>query len=164
MNSEERVFIGLGSNIGHRRSNCCKAAETLGEAISVKLTNMSHLYESAPWGVLGQRPFVNAVVEVRTTLGPLGLLVLLKGIERELGRGRGRRWGPRVIDLDLLFFGRRIVKGQTLTVPHARVHERGFALLPILDIAPDFIHPVFNVSMRGLYRRLRSRAAVKRLP
>lgn len=158
----ERVFIGIGSNRGSRRANCERAAEALREADAVKLVSKSPLYETAPWGLSGQRPFVNAVMEIRCTLGPFGLLVFLKGLERGLGRGHGIRWGPRVIDLDILFFGRRLVNTEMLALPHPRLHERIFVLAPMLDIAPDFIHPIFNESMRGLYERLKSRAGVKR--
>jgi len=163
MSSTERVFIGLGSNMGNRRVNCGKAVESLRVTPSLRLIRQSPLYETAPWGLYGQRPFVNAAIEIRTALGPFGLLALLKGVERELGRGHGRRWGPRVIDLDILFFGSRIVDTKMLRLPHSHFTERAFALLPMVDIAPDFIHPGLNISMRGLAGRLTSRAGVKRV-
>ncbi|MFQ5428032.1 MAG: 2-amino-4-hydroxy-6-hydroxymethyldihydropteridine diphosphokinase [Thermodesulfobacteriota bacterium] len=163
MNGRERVFIGIGSNKGSRRDNYRKAVLRLREAPAIVVVRESPLYETSPWGLLGQRPFVNAAVEVRSTLGPMGLLSLLKGFERDLGRVRGRRWGPRVIDLDILFFGRRLIDLPVLTVPHPRLHERAFALLPVLDLAPEFIHPLFNESTRGLAGRLTGRRHVKRV-
>ncbi|MFQ5353440.1 MAG: 2-amino-4-hydroxy-6-hydroxymethyldihydropteridine diphosphokinase [Thermodesulfobacteriota bacterium] len=163
MNDSERVFIGIGSNKGSRRDNYRKAVLGLREAPAIEVVRESPLYETSPWGLLGQRPFINAAVEVRTTLGPIGLLACLKALEKKLGRGRGRRWGPRVIDLDILFFGRRLIDLSMLTVPHPRLHERAFALVPLLDLAPEFIHPLFNESMMGIAGRLTGRHGVKRV-
>jgi len=164
MNSRERVFIGIGSNIGRRRRNCLRAIKAIDDAPGLKLIEASPFYETEPWGLPGQRAFVNAVLEVRSNIGPMALLMLLKGLERDLGRERGRRWGPRVIDLDILFFGRRIVDEPRLTVPHPRLHERAFVMVPLGDIAPEFIHPIFLVSIKGLLNcGLKQETAVKRL-
>ncbi len=163
MDSRERVFIGIGSNRGSRRKNCLFAMKSLNEAPELRLIRTSPFYETPPWGLPGQRPFINAVIEARTTLGPYGLLTYLKRLERRLGRERGRRWGPRVIDLDILFFGRRVIDGPCLTVPHPRLHERAFVMVPMVDIAPDFIHPLFNESIRGLIGGPGGGARVKRL-
>ncbi len=164
MNSRERVFIGIGSNIGRRRGNCLRAMEALDDAPELKLIQSSPFYETAPWGLPGQRAFVNAVLEVRSKIGPMALLMLLKGLERDLGRERGRRWGPRVIDLDILFFGRRIIDEPRLRVPHPRLHERAFVMVPLGDMASEFIHPIFLVSIKGLLNcGPRQRMAVKRL-
>lgn len=150
MDSNERVFIGLGSNKGRRRQHCLMAIKALKKTPELRLLRTSPFYETSPWGLLGQRSFINAVIEVRSALGPRGLLGLLKGVERDLGRGRGRRWGPRIIDLDILFFGRRLIEGPRLTVPHPLLHERAFVMVPMKEIAPDFIHPLFNMSIKGL--------------
>jgi len=163
LDSRERVFIGIGSNRGHRRRNCLSAMESLDNAPELKLIHVSPFYETVPWGFAGQRPFVNAVIEVRTTLGPKGLLSFLKKLERVLGRERAGRWGPRVIDLDILFFGNRLINEPRLIVPHPRLHERAFVMVPMGEIAPDFIHPLFKVSIRGLLSGLRRCAAVKEL-
>jgi len=164
MSERERVFIGIGSNMGNRRGNIVAALSMLREASDVlTLVRESPLYESAPWGVLGQRPFVNTVIEVSSVLGPLTLLRRLKEIERRVGRRVGLRWGPRVIDLDILFFGRRVVDLRQLTLPHPRLYERVFVLKPMLDIAPDFIDPLCNESIRGLKARLKGDGALKRL-
>jgi len=164
LDSRERVFIGIGSNRGPRRGNCLRAMEAIDDAPELTLIQSSPFYETAPWGFLGQRPFVNAVIEVRSDIGPMALLTFLKGFEKDLGRERGRRWGPRAIDLDILFFGRRIVDGPRLTVPHPRLHERSFVMAPIGDIAPEFIHPMFLVSIKGLLNcGPRQGRAVKRL-
>ncbi len=162
MNNLERVFIGIGSNRGRRRENCKRAVEGIILSGQIRIVEFSPLYESAPWGMSAQGPFVNAVIEVRSALGPMGLLEFLKGLERGLGRRRSARWGPRVIDLDLLFFGRRILNTRRLTLPHPRLHERGFVLRPMNDIAPDFVHPVLMESMRSLFHGLRDGNDVKR--
>jgi len=164
LDSRERVFIGIGSNKGPRRKNCLRAIEAIDDAPELTLIQQSPFYETAPWGLTGQRAFVNAVIELRSNIGPMALIMLLKGLERDLGRERGRRWGPRVIDLDILFFGRRLIDGPRLTVPHPRLHERAFVMAPIGDIAPGFIHPLFNVSIKGLLNRsIKHRTTVKRL-
>jgi len=124
--------------------------EALDDAPELTLIQSSPFYETAPWGLPGQRAFVNAVLEVRSKIGPMALIMFLKGLERDLGRERGRRWGPRVIDLDILFFGRRLIDGPRLTVPHPRLHERAFVMVPLGDMAPEFIHPIFLVSIKGL--------------
>ncbi len=155
MNNLERVFIGIGSNMGRRAANCHIAIEALGTSGPVRIISVSPLYETAPWGVPGQRPFVNVVMEIRSAIGPMALLGLLKSLEYALGRRRGPRWGPRVIDLDLLFFGRCVMDTPALTIPHPRLQKRAFVLLPMAGIAPDFIHPVLGVSMRALLSRLK---------
>jgi len=161
MDSSEKVFIGIGSNKGSRRRNCLMAIRSLNESAKVKVIKASPFYETSPWGLIGQRSFVNAVIEARTILGPMGLLTFLKGLERDLGRRRGRRWGPRVIDLDILFFGRRIIEGTLLTVPHPLLHKRAFVIVPMREVAPDFIHPIYNVSIRGLFAWYGGGAGVK---
>jgi len=163
LDKRERVFIGIGSNKGERRKNCLRAMESLKEAPQLKFIEVSPFYETAPWGLAGQRPFVNAVIELRSKLGPMALLTFLKGLEKTLGRERSRRWGPRVIDLDILFFGSRLIDGPRLTVPHPRLHERAFVMVPMGDIAPEFIHPFFKISIRGLLSGMSVAAAVKRL-
>ncbi len=162
MNNLERVFIGIGSNRGRRRENCKRAVEAIILSGKIRIVEFSPLYESAPWGMPAQRPFVNAVIEVRSSLGPMGLLEFLKGLERRLGRRRSTRWGPRVIDLDLLFFGRRIQNTPRLTLPHPRLQERAFVLRPMTDMAPDLLHPVLLRSMRALLHGLRSGYDLKR--
>jgi len=161
MDSSEKIFIGIGSNKGSRRKNCLRAIRSFNESGLLKVIRASHFYETAPWGQAGQRAFVNSVIEARTTLGPMGLLTFLKGLERDLGRRRGRRWGPRAIDLDILFFGRRIIDGPVLTVPHPLLHKRAFVMVPLCEIAPHLIHPAFNVSIRGLFDRPCGWAGVK---
>ena len=107
-----------------------------------RIVAVSSFYETAPWGVEEQPPFLNLAVEVVTGLEPRELLKLLKQIEGELGRIEAGRWGPRLIDLDIIYYGGRVIKEDGLTIPHPRLHERGFVLAPLSEIAPDFVDPV----------------------
>jgi 2-amino-4-hydroxy-6-hydroxymethyldihydropteridine diphosphokinase len=128
--------IGLGSNLGEPAANverALAALETLGT-----VTARSSLYASAPWGVTDQPPFVNAAALLETRLGPYDLLAALKRLERELGRTRTYRWGPRVVDLDILAFDDVRLDEPELTLPHARLFERAFALAPLAEIDPAY--------------------------
>ncbi len=133
------VYIALGSNLGARGALLRGALDRLEEQVAV--TAVSPVYETDPVGYTEQGPFLNAVVGGTTTLAPRALLRALLRIERDLGRERPFPNAPRTIDLDLLFYGDRIIDLAELVVPHPRLHERGFALVPLADIAPDLVHP-----------------------
>ena len=130
------AFIGLGSNLGAPVANLRSAALALDELPGTEVVFASHVYESEPWGVADQPPFANAVVWVRTRLRADQLLDALKEIEERLGRRPGERFGPRVIDLDLLLLGDEEWETEELVVPHPRMAERDFVLTPLLTIAP----------------------------
>lgn len=132
----ERVFVGVGSNVGRRLIFLRRAVRALAQIAGVKIIQTSPVYETSPVGP-HQRDFLNAVLELRSSLGPEELLRQMKDIERTLGRRRRRRWGPREIDLDLLFFGRRRCRGE-LHLPHSRWKERKFVVWPLADIAQNF--------------------------
>ena len=136
-----RAYIGLGANIGPREVTILRAVDLLAAADGVSVVEVSQLRESDPVGVADQPMFLNGVVAVDTTLGARPLLETLLTIERELGRERGERWGPRTIDLDLLVFGDEVVDEPGLTVPHPRLAERRFALEPLAELAPDLVVP-----------------------
>jgi len=155
-----RVFISIGSNLGPRKANCLEAVRRLSEADSITLVRRSPLYETSPWGRAGQGPFVNCAVEAATTLSPHKLLETLKKIESDMGRRPSGRWGPRPIDLDIIFYGGKIIETPGLTVPHPHAHERGFVLAPLADIAPDFRHPAIGRSVKELLSGLEKRGAV----
>lgn len=133
----ERVFLGLGSNQGDRRGNLDRALEALRARPDVDLVRCSAVLETEPWGVTDQPGFLNAVVEVGTTLEPVELLLAAKAIEAALGRTPTFRWGPRVIDIDIIAYGRRVIASDELTVPHARCLEREFVMGPLREIAPE---------------------------
>lgn len=135
------AFIGLGSNLGDRVENLATALSLLAETPGVKVLAVSRAYESEPWGVADQPTFANAVAKVRTELYADRFLDVLLQIEDDMGRERAERYGPRVIDLDLLLFGNDEWDSPRLTIPHPRMGEREFVVKPLLDIAPDARYP-----------------------
>jgi 2-amino-4-hydroxy-6-hydroxymethyldihydropteridine diphosphokinase len=147
-------YIGIGSNLGDSLRNCKHAVENLSEAEGIKLIRASSFYRTEPVGMEDQNYFVNAVVEVQTDISARNLLQLMQNIENEMGRTRKAKGGPRIIDLDLLFYGQNVIKEQDLAVPHPEIHKRRFVLEPFCEIASYFIHPSFGVSIRGLKDRL----------
>ena len=147
-----RAYVGLGANLGDREDTIRRAAELLGAG------RLSTIRETAPWGVVDQPPFLNAVAELDTDLSPRALLERLLEIEGTLGRTRdGSRWGPRTIDLDLLLYGEQTVDEPGLTVPHPRLHERLFVLEPLAELAPDAEVPGLG-RVRVLLAKLQSAA------
>jgi 2-amino-4-hydroxy-6-hydroxymethyldihydropteridine diphosphokinase len=146
------VYIALGTNLGERLSNLRAAIESLPP--DVKVVAESHVYETPPWGYEDQPPFLNMVVKAKTDLEPEVLLKYLKGIEVELGREKSIRWGPRLIDLDILFYDDLVIDTPPLVIPHPRLHERAFVLVPLGDIALDFVHPVFHERVRELLAKV----------
>ena len=139
----EIAFISIGSNLGDRVANCKTAVEFLKASARAKAS--SSLYETAPWGKVDQPDFINQVVEIETSVPPLELLAILETIETRMGRVKtGERWGPRVIDLDIIFYGNKIMESVDLTIPHPLMSERAFVLVPLAEIAPGFVHPVLK--------------------
>lgn len=137
--SDVRCYLGIGSNQGDRLTMLRQAIRRLAEAPGVRVVRSSAAYETAPWGYADQSPFLNAVIEITTTLGPLQLTVALQTIERSLGRTASFRWGPRQIDLDLLLYGDRPFTRRGLRVPHVSMHERAFVLAPLSELWPDYV-------------------------
>ena len=152
MTEQHRVYLALGSNLGERRHNLEAALRALPP--EVEISALSSLYETIPAYVTNQPTFLNMAVEGYTTLSPTGLLNHLQQIERSLGRERTLRYGPRIIDLDILFYDELILDVPGLTLPHPRLQERGFVLWPLTDLAPDFVHPVLERSIRELLAAL----------
>ena len=147
------AYIGIGSNLGDKARNCREAIERIGAAEENKLVGRSSLYRTEPWGNEEQDWFVNAVIAIRTSFDPDGLLQHLKNVEEQLEKKKEERWGPRNIDLDILFFNDEILKTPGLTVPHPFLHLRRFVLVPLQEICPDFIHPQLKLSVRELLER-----------
>lgn len=160
---EKRVFISIGSNLGDRVENCRRAVRLLVGSGKAEVVKESSLYETEPWGISEQGAFVNSVVEVRTALGPAELLGLLKGIEQEMGRAPAVKWGVRIIDLDIVFYGTDVVEVEGLVIPHPRMHERAFVLAPLAEIAPGFKHPVLGKDVSALLEGLKDPGWVKRI-
>ncbi len=135
------VYLGLGSNLGDREANLREALRRL-EVAGISVVRRSSLYETEPRDILDQPRFLNAVVEASTALFPLQLLAYIRNIEREMGRRRVTPKGPRNIDIDILFYGRSVIRTPELETPHPRMTERAFVLAPLAEIAPDFRHPL----------------------
>lgn len=146
------IFIGFGTNLGDRESQLRDAWNRLARIVHIGRT--SAVYETEPWGVTGQPRFLNLVVEGETTLSPPALLHALKTIEHDMGRIRGMRYGPRIIDLDILLYDDEEISTDELEIPHPRIAERRFVLLPLVNLAPDLKHPKLHRTMRELLAEL----------
>ena len=154
------VYLGLGSNLGNRRKNLEEAARILfrprkksakpalsrdtshhRETVIIQPRRSSSIYETVPWGYISQPNFLNCVLEMGTTLPPGRLLELVQGVEQDLGREWSPRYGPRLIDVDILLWGNEIIDEPGLQVPHPRLHQRAFVLVPLAELAPGLTHP-----------------------
>ena len=149
------VYIGIGSNIGDRRANCMHAVKLMNES-GIMVTKESSLYETKPWGLKEQPMFINMAVIAETDLPPERLLTVLKCIEKKMGRKETACWGPRCIDLDILFYEDSIITEKDICIPHPLLHQREFVLLPLSEIAPDKWHPVFKKTVRQLTEELQN--------
>ncbi len=141
-----RGFLALGSNLANRAENLNSAINALNSHRRIRVLKKSSFYETEPVGGPDQGRFLNAVVEIETSLEPEDLLRTVLSIESDLGRVRREHWGPRTIDIDILTLDDLVYVSPTLSIPHPLMHERGFVLRPLLEIAPDFKHPVFGTS------------------
>ena len=148
------TLIALGGNLGDVQATLQAALERV-EKLG-RVTRKSSLYQTAPWGKLEQPDFLNAVLELKTALEPEDLLKALLEIEGQFGRKRSERWGPRVLDLDVLSFASRVLESANLTLPHPRMLERAFVLVPLLEIKPDWTHPETGKAARDALKQLNS--------
>jgi 2-amino-4-hydroxy-6-hydroxymethyldihydropteridine diphosphokinase len=159
-----RAFIGIGTNLGDRLANYLEALERIGKLRQTRVVRQSSVYETEPVGDVAGGPFLNGAIEVETELPSEILMQQLLAIERSMGRKRERipkalarsRYKPRKIDLDLLFFDKELIDTPKLQVPHPRLHERRFVLVPMSELAPALIHPRLNVSISELLAGLKS--------
>ena len=142
------VFISLGSNLGDRAHNLAQAALALPP--DVKVVAASPIYQTEPWGFAGQGAFLNQVLQVETDLEPEKLLGYLKNIEVEMGRLPTFRYGPRLIDIDILLYNALVLSSQSLTIPHLHLHKRAFVLVPLAFLAPHLRHPVLGRTVTEL--------------
>lgn len=145
------AYISVGSNIGNKLENCKKGVDALIRSDSVTLKTQSPCYKTDPVDYLNQDWFINYVIKIETSIDPFELLNRLKSIQRDAGRIRDEiRFGPRILDMDIILFDDKIIKTTTLTIPHPRMHKRRFVLQPVCDIDPEIIHPVFKKNMNYL--------------
>ena len=155
-----RVFIGIGSNDGDRLAHISNAIKALGAVDAVRVVQTANIIETEPVGGPPQDRYLNTVAELETTLAPRALLSTLKAIEQQLGRQpASERWGPRPIDLDILLYEDEVIDTPELTIPHPRMHERQFVLEPLVQIAPDVVHPRLKHTLTELCRMLDSSIA-----
>jgi 2-amino-4-hydroxy-6-hydroxymethyldihydropteridine diphosphokinase len=145
---EHIVYLALGTNLGDRSANLKQAIAALTPQLEVKAK--SHVYETPPWGFEDQPKFLNQVIKAKTYLDSEPLLKHLKRLEVALGRKESFLNGPRLIDMDILFYDDLVIDKPSMVIPHPRLHERGFVLLPLMDIAPDLVHPIIKKSVREM--------------
>jgi 2-amino-4-hydroxy-6-hydroxymethyldihydropteridine diphosphokinase len=141
------AYLGLGSNLGERRDNLERALTFLSQRL--RLEKVSSIYDSEPVGNINQPRFLNLACQMTTTLPPAGLLALAKGIEAKMGR-TGGSGAPRIIDIDILFYGNQVITTPELVIPHPRLPERAFVLVPLVEIAPELVHPVNGKTVKEL--------------
>lgn len=149
---QEVVFLGLGSNLGDKAGNCLRALEGISASHHTHIQAVSSLYKTEPIGYRDQDWFINCVAQVSTTLLPLPLQRFLQGIEQEMGRIRTFQMGPRLIDIDILFYGAEVVEEAGIIIPHPRLHERGFVLVPLAELAPGLSHPILKKTIDELLK------------
>ena len=144
------AYLGLGSNVGDRETQLDQAIHILNEIEGINVTQTSLIYETDPVGYVEQPQFLNQCIEIQTTLTPRDLLNACLETEQQLHRVRDVRWGPRTLDVDILLFDKQIINEDDLVIPHPRMLERSFVLIPLNDIAPDFTEPHTNKKIRNL--------------
>lgn len=158
------AFLSLGSNLGDRLANLKRAIEKIEEPSQIMVTKVSPVYETEPVGRENQGWFLNLVLQVETSLEPFALLERLSSIEDQMGRKREKRWGSRNIDLDILLYDTRMVDSERLTIPHPRMHERRFVLVPLAQIAPKLLHPRLKKNIEELLVCCRDGSGVRPYP
>lgn len=155
-----KIYLSLGSNIGSKSANLEKAPGLL-EENGVKIKKKSSFYKTEPFFVKDQPWFLNMCIEGETDLKPQELLKVCKQIEQKIGRKKRKKWGPREIDIDILFYGETILDEKSLKIPHERLHERKFVLAPLREITSNFIHPIFKKTVKELLRECGDRGIVQ---
>ncbi len=154
------VYLSLGSNMGDRQQNLDLALKLLSQRMQV--VKVSSVYDTEAVGPISQPRFLNLVCEVKTRLAPEGLLTMVKGLELKMGR-KGRTGEPRIIDVDILLYGDTVVKTSDLEIPHPRMAERQFVLVPLAEIAPDAVHPVLKKKIKELNKAIKEKQGVMKL-
>ena len=157
------AYIGMGSNVGNKLLQCQKAISEILRIDRHRLLAQSSFYKTQPFGYTAQDWFVNGVIKIETDLEADELLRSLKEIESRLGRQKTVRWGPRVIDLDILFYDEEQIRSEELQIPHPRLHDRQFVLVPLAEIDPHLIHPVLKKTIQHLLNQLQKDHGVEKL-
>ena len=157
------AYIGIGSNLGTPEENCTKAIEKISSTKDIKIISKSSFYQTEPIGGVQQDWFVNSAIKIKTNLSPTHLLSALLNIESAMGRTREEKWGPRLIDLDLLFYGNLILGKKGLTLPHPEIQKRKFVLIPMSEIAENLVHPTLKKTIKTLLQESSDETVVKKL-
>lgn len=161
--SVQKVFLGLGTNLGDREANLSSAVRRITGDIG-PVIRLSSVYETEPWGFSSEDLFLNMIAEVETNLKPSGLLGRILMIEAEMGRLRqAKGYSSRIIDIDILFFGKKIMDMPGLVIPHPKLHERRFVLVPLCEIAPDLVHPGLEKDIKTLLKECKDLGEVKKI-
>jgi 2-amino-4-hydroxy-6-hydroxymethyldihydropteridine diphosphokinase len=156
-------FLGFGTNLGDRKKNLAQAVNTLNDRPDLAVLRTSGIYETTPWGLTDQPDFLNMVAEIATSISPGELLERVKKLEQDMGREDGPRFGPRLIDVDILLLEDQVVDEPDLQVPHISLHERAFVLVPLAELAPDLVHPLLGVTIAHLAENVDGLGGVKPL-
>ena len=157
------AYIGIGSNLGTPGKNCIEAIEKISNTKDIKIISRSSFYKTEPIGEVQQDWFVNSAIKIKTNLSPTHLLSALLNIESVMGRTREEKWGPRLIDLDLLFYGNLILRKKGLTLPHPEILKRKFVLIPMSEIAENLVHPTLKKTIKTLLQESSDGTVVKKL-
>jgi 2-amino-4-hydroxy-6-hydroxymethyldihydropteridine diphosphokinase len=161
---KDRVFVGIGSNVGDSEGNCIRSIKEMVKDGRLRLQGVSSLYRTSPVSTIPQDDFVNCAIFVSWAGSPLSLLEFLMGIENRMGRIRdGKKDSPRVIDLDILLFGNLVLQEHSLTIPHADLHKRRFAMVPCLEIDPQIIHPGLRRPLATFLGKIDDQQSVERI-
>jgi 2-amino-4-hydroxy-6-hydroxymethyldihydropteridine diphosphokinase len=155
------VFISAGSNLGERKKNIRRSLEILSGRC--KIYSVSSIYETEPVGNPDQPEFLNSMFEIGTTMLPHCLLKFLKGIEIDMGREKKERWGPRIIDLDIIFYGNLVMETPGLKIPHPDAHKRKFVLEPLCELYPELMHPLFKKPVKTIFKNLDSNKKTRKI-
>lgn len=153
-NNMSVVYIGIGSNLNSREENCIRSVRLLRDC-GLTIIKESSLYKTEAWGVTDQPYFINMAVKAETSMEPDELLGALKAIEQQMGRKDAGKWGPRIIDLDILLYAGLIIRTPELCIPHPLMHQREFVLRPLSEIAPDILHPLLKKTISALLSEIR---------
>ena len=156
------ILILLGSNLGDRQENLDQARQEISRFVGEIITTSS-IYKTAAWGNTQQPDFYNQVIEIRSPHDPHQLILATQKIEQTMGRIRKEKWGPRIIDIDMLFYGDSIISNENLTIPHPEISNRRFTLLPLAEVAPDFMHPVLKKNVHQLLKACKDNLPVEKI-
>ena len=155
------IFLQLGSNVGNRGLYLKTAAKKIEQEVG-NILNISSMHETEPWGHQNQSKFLNQVMLISSRLNPFDILDIAQRIEKDIGRRKSDKWGEREIDIDILFYNNEVISTNRLNIPHPLIHERLFVLIPLSEIAPDLVHPIYNKNVQTLLLECKDASSVNK--